>query len=284
MARPSRWAEVSAKRGPSPPLLRPQRRWSVRTVSLALVLCLAAVLGGIVVGLGLRPPPTPDPEPQVAVAPAPPPVLLPAPDAAAPDARSLEAQLAALRRAAEQEQARLDGLTRARIAAEAEQQARLDGLARARAAAEAQLAALQRDLATAQREREATLREASPALRREVAPLPPVAAPPPAISRPGPAPGGQPRVFVHHRAGSPVGAEAAAALVASLRDGGFEVPDIRPVAAVPSQRVVRYFYAEDAAAAARLAGRLGRGWAIQDFRGYEPSPGPGTLEVWVPDR
>ncbi|WP_431270035.1 hypothetical protein [Dankookia sp. P2] len=35
---------------------------------------------------------------------------------------------------------------------------------------------------------------------------------------------------------------------------------------------------------ARLAGRLGRGWAIQDFRGYEPSPGPGTLEVWVPDR
>jgi hypothetical protein len=48
--------------------------------------------------------------------------------------------------------------------------------------------------------------------------------------------------------------------------------------------VVRYFHADDAGAAARLAGRLGRGWAIQDFRGYEPSPSPGTLEVWVPDR
>ena len=89
---------------------------------------------------------------------------------------------------------------------------------------------------------------------------------------------------MHHRAGSAAGAEAAAALAGRCGDGGFDVPELRPVPAVPSQRVVRYFHAEDAAAAARLAGRLGRGWAIQDFRGYEPSPGPGTLEVWLPDR
>jgi hypothetical protein len=205
------------------------------------------------------------------------------PDRAPPETGGLETQLAALRRAVEQEQARLDALIRSRNAAEAEQQARLDALARARAAAETQLAALQRDIAAAQR-------EAAALSRREAAPPPPIAgpAPVPAPSRPTrevPATGGgQPRVFVHHRTGSAAGAEAAAALVAPLREGGFDVPDVRPVPAVPSQRVVRYFHAEDAAAAARLAGRLGRGWAIQDFRGYEPSPGPGTLEVWVPDR
>jgi hypothetical protein len=199
----------------------------------------------------------------------------------------MEAQLAALRRAVEQEQARLDALIRSRSIAEAEQQARLDALARARTAAETQLTTLQRDIAAAQR-------EAAALSRREAAPPPPpiagpasMPAPTPAPARPAreaPATGGQSRVFVHHRTGSAAGAEAAAALVAPLREGGFDVPDVRPVPAVPSQRVVRYFHGEDAAAAARLAGRLGRGWAIQDFRGYEPSPGPGTLEVWVPDR
>jgi hypothetical protein len=44
---------------------------------------------------------------------------------------------------------------------------------------------------------------------------------------------------------------------------------------------VRYFHAEDQAAAARLAARLGRGWAIQDFRAYLPQPAPQTLEVWL---
>jgi len=37
-------------------------------------------------------------------------------------------------------------------------------------------------------------------------------------------------------------------------------------------------------AAARLAGRLGPGWAIQDFRALSPSPPPQTLELWLPDR
>jgi hypothetical protein len=248
---------------------------------------MVGALGGVVVGLGLRPPPAVPVESQIGE----PPVLAtpasPPPTAALPDTSGAEAQLAALRRAVEQEQARLDSLIRSRSTAEAEQQARLEALARARAAAETQLATLQRDIAAAQREVAAVSR------REAAAPLPPVAgpaptpAPIPAPARPAreaPASGGQPRVFVHHRTGSAAGAEAAAALAAPLREGGFEVPEIRPVPAVPSQRVVRYFHGEDAATAARLAGRLGRGWAIQDFRGYEPSPGPGTLEVWVPDR
>lgn len=273
MARPTRWTEVS-KRGPAPPLLRPQRRWTPRTLLLALLLCLGGALAGVIVGLGLRPPPA---EP-VEIASGPPPT--PSPVTTAPaETGGLDTQLAALRRAVEEERARLDTLIRARTTAEAEQQARLDALTRARMVAEGQLAALQRDLAAAQR-------ELAGSARRDTA-SPPGAGPSPAparAAREAPTGGGQPRVFVHHRAGSASAAETAAALVGPLREGGFEVPDLRAATAVPSQRVVRYFHAEDAATAARLAGRLGRGWAIQDFRGYEPSPGSGTLEVWVPDR
>jgi hypothetical protein len=86
------------------------------------------------------------------------------------------------------------------------------------------------------------------------------------------------------RAGSAAAADAAAGLAAQLRDSGFILADLREVPSTPSQRVVRYFHADDAAAAARLAGRLGRGWAIQDFRTFEPSPAPQTLEIWLPDR
>lgn len=266
-----------------------------------MALSLAGALGGVVIGLQLRPPP-PATVAEAPIAGAPPAAPLapalpaasgaPAPPApaASADTAALSAQLAALRRMLDQEQARLEALTRARTATEAEEQARQEALARSRAAAEAQLAALQRDLAATQREasqREAAQpppREPAPPSRREPAVLPPIAAPAPARPPRPEAAGGQPRVFVHHRAGSPNGAEAAAALLGPLREGGFEVPEVRPTPSVPSQRVVRYFYADDAAVAARLAGRLGRGWAIQDFRGFEPAPSPGTLEVWVPDR
>ncbi|MFC7538457.1 LytR C-terminal domain-containing protein [Siccirubricoccus deserti] len=112
------------------------------------------------------------------------------------------------------------------------------------------------------------------------------AAPPARPARPEPAAAlaSGPRVFVHYRGGSPAAAEAASTAAALLRDSGFEVSDLRTVQSVPAQRVVRYFHAEDAGAAARLAGRLGRGWAIQDFRNFEPSPAPQTLEIWLPER
>jgi len=90
------------------------------------------------------------------------------------------------------------------------------------------------------------------------------------------------RIVVHHRANSGPGASAAEEVAQTLRGAGFDVPTVRGAPFVPSTPVVRYFHEEDQAAAARLAGRLGRGWAIQDFRAYLPQPAPQSLEVWVP--
>ncbi|MBC4015436.1 hypothetical protein [Siccirubricoccus deserti] len=225
---------------------------------------LTAGLGGMILGLALRPAPAP---------------VAPPAESVQPSSPALTEQLAALRQAIATEQARLDALTRARVAAEA------------------QLAAAQRDASQrdpAPREagpreptprdvaREAAVREAQ--ARREVAAV--AAAPPARPARPEPAAAlaSGPRVFVHYRGGSPAAAEAASTAAALLRDSGFEVSDLRTVQSVPAQRVVRYFHAEDAGAAARLAGRLGRGWAIQDFRNFEPSPAPQTLEIWLPER
>jgi hypothetical protein len=94
-----------------------------------------------------------------------------------------------------------------------------------------------------------------------------------------------PRIVIHYRAGSATAQEAAAMLRDALRDAAAGVqPELRTAPGMPTQRVVRYFHAQDAAAAARLAGRLGRGWVVQDFRGYEPHPAPGLLEIWLPER
>jgi hypothetical protein len=45
--------------------------------------------------------------------------------------------------------------------------------------------------------------------------------------------------------------------------------------------VVRYFHAADEEAARDLATRLGGGWAVQDFRAYQPRPAPRTIELWL---
>jgi hypothetical protein len=232
-------------------------------------LVLTAGLGGMILGLALRP---------SALPPAPPPVA-----AAQPSSAALAEEVAVLRQAIAAEQARLDAVTRARVEAEAR-------------FAAAQREASQRDVS----QREASPREPTPRdptqrdaareaaarealARREVVavPVPPPAARP---ARPEPAPAAGPRIFVHYRGGSAAAAEAASSAAALLRDSGFEVGDLRAVQSVPAQRVVRYFHAEDAATAARLAGRLGRGWAIQDFRSFEPLPASQTLEIWLPER
>jgi hypothetical protein len=229
----------------------------LRSVLAGFGLTLAAGLGGMILGLALRPAPPPAPAPAEAVA---------------PPSAALAQEVAALRQAIATEQARLDAVTRARVEAET----RLATIQREASQREA----AQREAALREPPRESVPRE--PPARRE-ATAPPV--PPPArSSRPEPAPTAGPRVFVHYRGGSPAGAEAANAAAALLRDQGFEIGDLRAVQSAPAQRVVRYFHAEDAATAARLAGRLGRGWAIQDFRGFEPSPAPQTLEIWLPER
>lgn len=170
---------------------------------------------------------------------------------------NLQAEVARLRAAREKDLAQLSSLSQASLVAETD------------------MISLRRDLAAA---------------RRDLASLqPPVTqVTPPVSQRPARTEiqpiANQPRVFIHYRAGSTAAAETATSLALPLRDAGFEIGDLRMVPNTPSQRVVRYFHSDDAAAAARLAGRLGRGWAIQDFRGYEPAPTSQTLEVWLPDR
>lgn len=245
-----------------------------------LLLALAGLVGGVALGLGLRAPPRP-PAPVASLTPTPQPGLAPAAPAPTPPAApdDVAARRAAIQADLAAEQARLDALRQARATAEAE----LASLRQARAAAEADLAGLRRDLATGRRELAAAQMPA-----QAPAPLPQALAPPPRPLRlpetVAAAVPGQPRVYVHLRAGSVAAASAAAELAPQLREGGFDLAEMRAVGATPSQRVVRYFHGEDAPAAARLAGRLGRGWAIQDFRNFEPSPSAGTLEIWLPDR
>jgi len=287
------------------PLLRPQRQIG-RKVAFGAAFLLAGAAGGLVLGLSLRPGvPTPQQQ-QRAEAPQSATAMLPGatlPSASAPnpalsqgglpksalfaggpDARPAPAAPAAAPRSGGAEGGSDAEALRKGLAAE---QARLEALAQARTAAEAQLAQLQAQVA--QREILARREAALAALPSVTAPLPtpPRAEPTQRAGAGGNAaaqPSGQQRVVVHHRAGSYAASEAAGAMAAQVREAGFDLNETRAVTATPSQRVVRYFHAEDAPAAARLAGRLGRGWALQDFRSYEPLPSPGLLEVWLPDR
>lgn len=164
---------------------------------------------------------------------------------------------------------------RAEIAAE---EARLAALRQSRIELEREMIALRQEAERRQREMSGRKPATDAAATGStVAPQPvagPTAVPPPA-ERPL-------RVFVHHRANSGAAAAAAEEVVQNLRGSGFEPQAARPVPFVPSTPVVRYFHEEDQAAAARLAARLGHGWAIQDFRAFLPQPAPQTLEVWLP--
>lgn len=295
-------------------LLRPQRQMG-RKMALGLVLLLAGAAGGITLGLSLRPGTpsaqrsTAQPQRGETSAAAPSAALPSAAPVAAPsggglpktalfaggsDARPAPAAAPAAPVAAPTTNTGSDvEVLRKTMAAE---QARLQSLTQATTAAEAHLAQLQAQVQ--QREILARREAALAALPSVTAPLP---NPAPRRAEPraeqvagvgsGTAPGGtvapqggSQRVVLHHRAGSYAASEAAGAMATQVREAGFDLNDTRAVTATPSQRVVRYFHAEDAPAAARLAGRLGRGWALQDFRSYEPLPSPGLLEVWLPDR
>lgn len=166
---------------------------------------------------------------------------------------------------------RPDAAVTARRAEIAAEEARLAVLRAARLRLEQEVAALEQE-----------------AVERRRAPEPAVAAPaspaatPILAQPPAPDPSARPvRVVVRHRANSPGASAAASEVAQSLRGGGFEVQGLRGAPFVPSTPVVRYFHEEDQGAAAQLAGRLGRGWAIQDFRAYLPKPAPQTLEVWL---
>lgn len=304
------------RRPPPASLLRPKRgigRWVV----LGAVLLLAGGTGGLAVGLSLRPD-APAPQRQRAEIPAAaalPTVGAPVaaeargagavrPDAAAADPAALalggplkssspQTGGSDVTRPAPAPPSGADGAPdgealRKTVAAE---QARLEALAQARAAAEAQLAQLQaqvmqREILARREAALATLPSVTSPLPRQQRPAEPREAGAGGNAAPGAAAPHhqQQRVVLHHRAGSYAASEAAGAMAAQVREAGFELNETRAVSATPSQRVVRYFHSEDAPAAARLAGRLGRGWALQDFRSYEPLPSVGLLEVWLPDR
>jgi hypothetical protein len=163
---------------------------------------------------------------------------------------------------------------RAEIAAE---EARLAALRDARLRLEQEVATLQQSVDERRSAQPGRRLPPETPLAPQAAPVPAIAALPPAQD----AAGRQARVFVHHRANSAAASTAASEVAQNLRGGGFDVQGVRGSPFVPSTPVVRYFHEEDQAAAARLAGRLGRGWAIQDFRAFVPRPPPQTLEIWL---
>jgi len=168
------------------------------------------------------------------------------------------------------------GARRAEIAAE---EARLAALRAARQRLEQEVAALERHAAGQQRDQPATPSTPVGPTQQPGAPTgaagAPVAGPTDPAARPL-------RIIVHHRANSATAANAASDLAQGLRAGGVEVQSVRGAPFVPSTPVVRYFHDQDQPAAARLAARLGQGWAVQDFRAFLPQPVPQTLEVWLP--
>jgi hypothetical protein len=195
-----------------------------------------------------------------------------APDQLKREAERLEAsaELAALRRA---------------VAAE---QLRLETLGQQRATAEAALAGLQQQARPNPPEPPAPEPATAGVTEPQVTPLllPPGAARPVPRSRneARPEERGEGRVHLYYLAGSPAARQAAEDAAAVLRDAGVEAVDLRPIAEVPENRLVRYHRAGDAGLAARLAGRLGRGWALQDSRGFDPGGPARGLEIWLPDR
>lgn len=190
----------------------------------------------------------------------------------APAPEELSATTASLRAEAAAEAARLEALREARMRLQTE----LDQLRQEGEAARQALVARQGQTLAARA-------IPSPPVPEVVQPETRPSVPPPArdpfAETPRP---GTPRIYVHHRAASQDAEQRAEEIAQTVRTAGFPVAELRAAPYVPRTRVVRYFHDQDANAAARLAARLGPGWAIQDFRSYLPQPDPGTLEIWLP--
>ena len=109
-----------------------------------------------------------------------------------------------------------------------------------------------------------------------------------APTRPAPPPPPSPgladaRVVIHYQTQSNAAAAEAGQLAAAL-GGSVRVAETRSVADVPQRATIRYFFAEDRAAAIAVAGVLaarGHAWQLKNFSFYEPKPSRGTLEVWL---
>jgi hypothetical protein len=135
-------------------------------------------------------------------------------------------------------------------------------------------------------------REARPAPAAAPArsPAPPAPAPGPttelaANALPALAPGQpRPRVFLRYPAGFPAGLQEATDIAQRLLFSDFAYADTRSTARPPARSVIRYFYPEDAPAAARLAtllGGIGSGFSVEDDTDHPGRAAHGTLEVWI---
>ena len=94
------------------------------------------------------------------------------------------------------------------------------------------------------------------------------------------------RVFIHYRAGSRRGSDVADDLARTL-DPQFARTVIRTVPATPADAQIRFFHAQDAAAAGALARTLGGAnspWHVRAFTNAANGTEPGLLEVWIPER
>ena len=93
-----------------------------------------------------------------------------------------------------------------------------------------------------------------------------------------------PRIVIHVPSGSAATEALSARIAANLgaRSSGVQS---RRVAEAPSRPTIRYFHADDEAAARRAAAWLsdtGLNWTVRDFSTFQPRPSRGTIEVWVP--
>lgn len=110
-------------------------------------------------------------------------------------------------------------------------------------------------------------------------PPPPRGAPPQL-----PASTARPLVFLHYRSGSRGAQQEATDIAQRLLFSDFAYADTRSAANVPSVPTVRYFYADDAAAAERLAASLawtGQQFRVEDSSGRRRNVARGTLEIWI---
>ncbi len=92
------------------------------------------------------------------------------------------------------------------------------------------------------------------------------------------------RVVIHYPARSGA-AEAEAARLRSVLRPDAERTELRAVSAAAREPVIRYFFADDEAAAMQVAADLrgtGGGWRVEDFTAHRPRPSRGTVEVWLP--
>lgn len=127
---------------------------------------------------------------------------------------------------------------------------------------------------------EPTGADAQPVFPIPPVPVPPLPIPPvPALAPP------DRRVVIYRRPASSAAEAEAARLTARLRPLAAQV-ETRTAAAISRLPTLRYFHAEDAAAAQELSAALrrpGAAWRVQEMLGQVPLP-LHSFQVWLPDR